>query len=88
MKMINRKMLKISVILLAAGALLALVSVFTDSYTSPVGYAGLAALVAGLVMNNIFSRCPHCGRFIQGISPFSETAGYCPRCNGKMEFDQ
>ena len=74
-------------ILLAAGSLLALVSVFTDNYTSPVGYAGLAALLAGLVMNNIFSRCPHCGRHIQVLSPFSDTAGYCPKCKGKIEFD-
>ena len=87
MKPINRNLLKISVILLIAGFLLALVSIFTDNYSSPVGYAGFAALLAGLVMNNLFSRCPHCGRFVQGISPFSESAGICPKCKGKMEFD-
>ena len=87
MKTIKRRLLKISVVLLGAGFLLALVSILTDSYTSPVGYAGLAALAVGLVMNTLFSRCPHCGRFVQGISPFSEDAGICPKCKEKMEFD-
>lgn len=81
-------MLKISIILLIGGFILAVISIFTNSYTTPVGYVSLAALVAGLVMNRVFSRCPHCGRFVQGVSPFNDTPGVCPKCKEKMEFDK
>ena len=88
MKYINRKMLKVSVILQLIGFALALVCIFTNSYASPAGYAALAALITGLGLNQVYARCPHCGRFVQGISPFRDTPGLCPKCKGKMEFDK
>lgn len=88
MKPINRNMLTLSLVLLIGGFLLAVVCILTDSYTSPLGYASLAALIAGLVMNHIFARCPHCRRYVKGVSPFNEEAGTCPKCGGKLEFDK
>ncbi len=88
MKPIKRNMLALSLVLLIGGFLLAVICIFTDNYTSPLGYASLVALLAGLVMNHIFARCPHCRRYVKGVSPFSEETGVCPKCGEKLEFDR
>ena len=85
MKKLNRKALKAArsirfgmFFLFIAGALL-------ESYII-MGAAAVGELVSMICFRK-YNHCPHCGTYIPNISPMGDDAGYCHRCNEKMEFD-
>ena len=85
MKRLNRKALKT-----ARTIRYAMFSFFIAGAVMP-SYIVMGAAAAGEVLSMIYfskyNRCPHCGSYIPNISPIGDDAGYCHRCNEKMEFD-
>ena len=42
---------------------------------------GVAMIALGLLISVIFGRCPHCGKFLIGLSAKTTS---CPRCHGRL----
>jgi hypothetical protein len=44
-------------------------------------YIGIAMIVVGLLFSLLLGRCPHCGKFLIGLSP---KQNHCPKCGGRL----
>lgn len=50
--------------------------------------AGIAMLLAGVVLCFSAFRCPHCGAPFRGALWSGPDAGFCRNCGQKIEFDR
>ena len=86
MKKLNRKALRLAQAARTLTLLLLIAGVVMESYVV-IGIA-VVGEIAAMIYFRKYSRCPHCGSYIPHISPVGYDAGYCHRCNEKMDFDK
>ncbi len=65
-----------------ASILLALASMLKEELRVWLLLAACAVLIAGVVIQSVFYRCPHCGTLLPANSPLPEE---CPKCRTKLK---
>lgn len=66
----------------AVAVVLAVLSIMFPAAKLPLLIAAFAAMVAGLVVQMAYYRCPHCKAALPANAPLPET---CPQCRMKLK---
>ncbi len=81
---VSRKRNRLAVVLLAGFVVLVFGGAFLE--ISAIMAAGLICAVCGFILMFTTNRCPYCRKYFSGLY-WSESAGYCSKCGGKIFFD-
>lgn len=86
MKTISRTTVRIAFVLILLGAVgIVCCRIFSLSASYCIGASVLFLIGCGFYLDA--TRCPHCKRYVRiGLRPFSENAGYCPKCGKLVEY--
>ncbi len=82
---LSRKWARISIVLLAAGALLACLGVIIDSYVPEI--PGFALMTAAVAVKLTRLRCPYCRSFTTTPQWFRSGNKKCSKCKKLLEYD-